>query len=145
MIFVDESIHSNLDLICVSFVYSPDDPGSEIDRALKHAGLEPGLDEYKSGVQMSGKPHLHALRESIGDIALGCQFAVYVAPLSELSSLQTSVVKIALEIIQANALPTPQHLFIDEGMVGGYSADATRLIVHHGCDSKQVLGVSLGD
>jgi len=145
MIFVDESIHSDLDLICVSFVYSPEDPASEINRVLKHAGLEPGHDEYKSGVQMFGKPHLHALRESIGSIALGCKFAVYVAPLSELSSLQSSVVRIAHEIVQANALPTPQYLFIDEGMVGGYVADATQLIVYRGCDSKQVRGVQLAD
>ncbi|MEQ3438788.1 DUF3800 domain-containing protein [Stenotrophomonas maltophilia] len=145
MIFVDESIHKDLDLICVSFVHSTEDPHPDIERALKHAGLEPGLDEYKSGVRMVGKPHLHGLRDAIGAIAMGCRFAVYVAPLSELARLQASVVDVGTSIVRANSLAKPQSLFLDEGMAGRYSCDPSELVVHAGCDSKHRLGIQLAD
>lgn len=145
MIFVDESIHKDLDLICVSFVHSTEDPHPDIERALKHAGLEPGLDEYKSGVRMVGKPHLHGLRDAIGAIAMGCRFAVYVAPLSELARLRASVVDVGTSIVRANSLAKPQSLFLDEGMAGRYSCDPSELVVHAGCDSKHRLGIQLAD
>lgn len=145
MIFVDESIHQDLDFICVSFVFSTEDPRPEIERALRHTGLEPELDEYKSGIRMVDKPHLHGLRQDIGGIAMGCRFAVYVAPLSELARLQGSVVDVAKVIVRANSLATPQDLFIDEGMAGRHSSYPSELVVHTGCDSKLILGVQLAD
>ncbi|WP_313139289.1 hypothetical protein [Stenotrophomonas sp.] len=145
MIFVDESIHKDLDLICVGFVYSKEDPRRDIERALRQSGLEPGLDEYKSGVRMVGQPHLHRLRDDIGSIALGCRLAVYVAPLSERPLLHSSIVEVAKAIVRANSLTIPQDLFIDEGMPGKHGSDASELLIHANCDSRLVAGVQLAD
>lgn len=145
MIFVDESIHKDLDFICVGFVYSMEDPRSHIERALRHAGLEPGQDECKSGTRMVDMPHLQGLRDTIGEIAMGCRFAVYIAPLSEWPRLRSSIAEVAKSIVRANSLAIPQDLYIDEGMPGKYGSDALELLVHASCDSKLVPGVQLAD
>jgi len=145
VIFVDESIQHPLGFICVGFVYTSEDIAPGVHGALRDAGLEPCVDEYKSGRRMTGIPHLHVLREGIGRIAVGCRLAVYIAPPSERARLLDPILEVARSIVQANDLPRPQPLFLDEGITGRSRPDAAWLDVHTGCDSKQVPGIQLAD
>ncbi|WP_321387137.1 hypothetical protein [Alcaligenes phenolicus] len=145
MIFVDESIHDQLDFICVGMVYTPWEVDTDVERALRDAGMRPYFDEYKSGRRTENQPNLHTLRDAIGDIALNCRLAIYIASTSERARILSSIVEVAQSIIQANILPVPQNLFVDEGMIGKHQAAPEQLIVHAGCNSKRTLGIQLAD
>lgn len=145
MIFADESIQPALGYLCVGFAYCNAAPDEFVSQALINAGLDPGRDEYKSGYRMHGSSSRHALRESIYALVLQrCRVAVYIAPLEERPALLGSVAEVGRHIVMANALSTPQKLFVDEGIDGKPFNDPILQVVP-GCDSRTVPGIQLAD
>lgn len=145
MIFVDESIQSELGYICLGFAYCDQSPDQEISDALASAGLTPKVDEYKSGIRMVGAGSRHDLRDRIYRIVqTNCKVGVYIGPLSERPTLLESVIETASEIVKQNALNKPHAVFVDEGLTGKDNTAAS-LALTAGCDSKLVMGIQLAD
>jgi hypothetical protein len=145
MIFVDESIQHSLGYICVGFAYCESVPDDAVNEAIASAGLAPGCDEYKSGYRMTGSSARHTLRDSIYQIVLErCKLGIYIAPVSERSTLLTSIMNIAKELIDRNGLQLPQRVFVDEGILGNFEPSES-FQVSTSCDSKKVPGIQLAD
>lgn len=145
MIFVDESIQHDLGYICVGFAYCEESPDEAINEAIARAGLVPTLDEYKSGSRMANADARHSLRNDIYRIVLDrCRLGVYISPINERPTLLAPVVATVDQIIQRNALPRPQSVFVDEGILGA-AKPSENLVVTTNCDSKLVAGIQLAD
>lgn len=145
MIFVDESIQHELGYVCVGFAYCENSPDEAVNRAIARAGLVPSLDEYKSGARMANAEAMRELRDSIYHIVLGhCRLGLYVGSIDERPNLLVPVVATAKRLIQRNALPRPQHVFVDEGIAGAAEiGDGINLSIN--CDSRHVPGIQLAD
>ena len=145
MIFVDESIQDSLGYICVGFAYCEEDPSELVNRAIKEVGLTPGIDEYKSGYRMANSPSRHKLRDLIYRIVLEhCKLAVYIAPTSERPGLREAVAETANLIVQKNGLSSPQHVLLDQGILGS-APPRDDLVIVPNCDSKLHPGIQLAD
>ena len=145
MIFVDESIQHSLGYICVGFAYCKSLPDDAVNEAIASAGLAPGCDEYKSGYRMAGSSSRHVLRDSIYQIVLErCKLGIYIAPVSERSTLLTSIMDIAKELIDRNDLQLPQRVFVDAGILESFEPSES-FQVSTSCDSKKVPGIQLAD
>lgn len=145
MIFVDESIQHDLGYICVGFAYCEENTDEAVNSAISRAGLVPTLDEYKSGSRMVNENARHSLRNDIYRVVLErCRLGVYISPISERTTLLAPVAAIADQIIQRNALPWPQAVFVDEGILGVAESSET-LVLTTNCDSKLVTGIQLAD
>jgi len=145
MIFVDESIQEALGYICVGFAYCEEEPNEAVNNAIAQAGLVPGVDEYKSGYRMASSGARHNLRDSIYQIVLErCKLGVYIAPLSERTSLLTSTVDVADQLIRRNGLCLPQCIFVDQGIAGCIDPHSGMEVIP-GCDSRLVPGIQLAD
>lgn len=145
MIFVDESIQSELGYICLGFAYCEQSPDQYVYGALAEAGLTAGVDEYKSGARMVGADARHELRESIYHIVqTSCRLGVYIGHADERPTLLDSVIETADQIVKHNGLQQPQPVFVDEGIFGKAAAgEALSLTID--CDSKLVTGIQLAD
>ena len=145
MIFVVESIQHDLGYICVGFAYCEEAPDEAVNNAISRAGLVPSLDEYKSGSKMANEKARHDLRNSIYRIVLeSCKLGVYIGPIGERPTLAASVVATVDQIIQRNALPRPQRVFVDGGILG-VAEPSENLVLTTNCDSKLVTGIQLAD
>ena len=54
--YFDESIQQRAEFIVGAFVYSETDLTPAVFKAISGAGLEPRVDEFKSGMQMDSRP-----------------------------------------------------------------------------------------
>lgn len=145
MIFVDESIQDSLGYICVGFAYCEDDPSELVNSAIKKVGLNPGIDEYKSGYRMGNSTPRHELRDEVYGIVLqNCKIGVYIAPTSERPRLRQSVAEVAQQITQRNGLSRPQSVLLDEGILGR-TPSLNDVLVLPECDSKLTPGIQLAD
>lgn len=145
MIFVDESIQHDLGYICVGFAYCDEEPTDAVNSAISRAGLTPTLDEYKSGARMAHAQGLRDLRADIYRIVLDtCRLGLYIGPTSERPILLKSVVATADQIIQRNALPRPQAVFVDEGITGA-AVPTENMELTVDCNSKFIPGIQLAD
>lgn len=147
MIFVDESIQHDLGYICVGFAYCERSPDEWVRSAICHAGLVPGIDEYKSGVRMVNAEARRFLRESISQVVLdNCKLGVYIGPIAERPDLLCAVADTARRIVVRNRLPAPQAVYVDVGIYGKWPplADVSIKLIPN-CDSKTVFGIQLAD
>jgi len=145
MIFVDESIQHDLGYICVGFAYCQQAPDEAVNAALSRSGLMPTVDEYKSGARMAKAEGLHRLRDSINHIVLeNCKIGVYIGSRSERPKLLKYVIETANKIVQHNALPRPQAVFVDEG-IAGIAEPNENIVLTTNCDSKLIPGIQLAD
>ena len=96
---------------------------------------------------MIASPERQQLRHEVSQIVLGnCKLGVYIAPVSERSTLLCGIVTAVREMIVANDLPLPQQVFIDQGIHGKpEDVDKDRVTLIPSCDSRTVLGIQLAD
>lgn len=145
MIFVDESIQHSLGYICVGFAHCEEPPDEAIDLAMVEAGLKPGVDEYKSGYRMIGSSARQLLRDSIYELVrTHCRLGIYIASTQQRTTLLSSVVEAASQLVQVNRLRSPQQLYVDEGILGSYKSTKYVQVTQH-CDSRRVRGIQLAD
>lgn len=147
MLYVDESIQSDLGYICIGFAFCEADPALLVKNALIEAGFNPNHDEYKSSYKMNGSDSAarHQLREAISDIVIEhCKIGIYIASSDERRELLKHIEDCSRLIIRNNKLKTPQSVFIDEGIHGLKIYD-DELIIEHNQDSKITSGIQLAD
>jgi hypothetical protein len=151
VIYVDESIQESLGYIATAIAYCEVNPAPLVASALLRAGLNPNVDEYKSGVRMQSAPALRMLRDEIVAIARDhARIAVLFTPNSERGRLGEYLLEALAEMLSANSLPISQHCFIDEG-IALPDSEARRQLQLGGMtiwpdsDSRHVLGLQLAD
>ncbi|MCH7760411.1 hypothetical protein IIA15_03285 [candidate division TA06 bacterium] len=151
--YFDESIQERAGFIVGAFVYSTNDLMPSVFSALAEAGLQPGVDEFKSGVRMAAHPEQAKARDGLRELLMDVRVGVIVVPSSERLSLGTEALVGLTKIINANDLTDVSHqVFFDEGIV----VDRTSLESFHDnvgaeCDinldqdSRTIGGIQLAD
>lgn len=151
MIYIDESIQSDLGYICTAFVYAKESIDSDVNDALLTAGLIPGENEFKSGARMEGKPHLHKLREDLlGIIQAKTIIGVLITSVTHRETLGNEISNTLVKLIEANKLSNLEKIYIDQGIRIGNIPSLRKIQelgikVYQNSDSKKVFGIQLAD
>ncbi len=86
--FFDESIHQRGGFALGAFVYTPSDPTTKLRKALKAAGLKPGIDEFKSGTHVGRNPRQAKARDYIQNVLRDSgRIALVIVPASKSDAL----------------------------------------------------------
>jgi len=155
-IYVDESIHPKLDFAVTAFVCAKNDIDPLVNSALTKAGLVPGVDEFKSGARMQGKPELQTLREDLYRLIMEkCRIAFLFTSVANRKYLGSEALA-ALEniLIKNNISPEITSAYFDQGMFSSAQTaqkekhtftELSRIEFHPEQDSKTCLGIQLAD
>ena len=115
--YFDESIQGHAGFIVGAFVYSKTDLTPAVFEVISHAGMEPGVDEFKSGVRMDVRPDQVKARAGLRRILRTLRIGLAVVPVSTRSSLGREALVALEKIIVANGLVTSGHqVYFDQGI-----------------------------
>ena len=151
--YFDESIQQRAGFIVGAFVYSETDLTQAVFKAISDAGLEPQVDEFKSGARMDSRPDQVKARAGLRKILRTVRIGLTVIPVSVRSTLGTEALVALEKIIVANELVASQHeVYFDEGitvdpdMVAGLGARVgVSCDVFFDQDSRLVGGIQIAD
>lgn len=116
--YFDESIQQRVGFIVGAFVYSDTDLTPAVFQGIAAAGLRPGVDEFKSGVRMDGRPAHAAARESLRELLQGTRVGLVVVPADRRGDLGTEALAGLEKIIRANELAASgHHAYFDQGII----------------------------
>lgn len=154
-IYFDETLQPRAGFALGAFVWLPDGTEEPIAAALREAGMEPGVDEFKSGARMDRAPHLQRLRNRLQGLLMQSRVAVLVAPLANRRRLGEDALIALDRILTANGLRDQDlTVSLDEGLftsVDHGETVAAKLGFPATChlrfeqDSRAVLGLQLAD
>ncbi len=153
-VYVDESIHANLDFIVCAFVFSKAGLDEPVMEALKAAGLQPGIDEFKSGTHMQNNPAQQSLREALLGIAgQHTRIALAVSPALSRASLGEWCLSALRAIVRRNGFHGMHFdVHFDEGIVasttGSVVAELKELCdvaIYSKQDSRACFGIQVAD
>lgn len=152
--FVDESIHDRGGFILASIIYCPTSPRAPVCDALRAVGMQPGVDEYRSGRIKRGDTVQAELRERLLSIVGQCRIAVAVVPRDLRPALGQELLGATAFVIRENQLSADGlEVYFDEGIFssprGSAIASASSLPpgirFYPASDSKKVVGLQLAD
>lgn len=151
--YFDESIQRRAGFIIGAFVYSEKDLTPSVFEVLERAGLVPGMDEFKSGARMHGRPEHVNAREGLRGLLQRVRLGLIVVPADDRDNLGSEAIAGLEKIIRANELTTSNHrVYLDEGvtatpeLVESFRARiGVPFEVFLNQDSKSVGGIQLAD
>ena len=151
--YFDESIQQRAGFISGAFVYSETGLTAAVFKAISDAGLEPRVDEFKSGARMDRRPDQVKARTGLRRILQNLRIGLTVVPVSARRTLGTEALVALEKIILANGLVTSRHkVYFDEGisvdpdMIAGLGARVgVPCAVFINQDSKLVGGIQVAD
>ena len=152
--YFDESIQHRAGFIVGAFVYSKTDLTPAVFKAISDAGLEPRVDEFKSGARMDMRPEQVKARAGLRRILQTLRIGLAVVPVSTRSSLGTEALFALEKIIVANWLVASGHqVYFDEGIAVDPDMTAGLLGARVGVpchvflnqDSRLVGGIQVAD
>ena len=153
--YFDESVHPKGKFALGAFAYSESSLEQPVADALRRSGLNPYIDEFKSGALMVRHPeqaHARGLLWSV--IHKHCQIGIIVAPASPLEMLGREALQGLVKIVSTHSFDNPAHdVFFDEGIFpSSRTADrAAKGISSANCqfhfeqDSVRILGLQVAD
>lgn len=115
-IYFDESIRAQHGFILGAYVLCGPDELAAVARALRTAGLKPGVDEFKWRLPMHGNPHLQELRASLVDILSHTRLGFLVVNADERTDLGEHALRGLVKIVTSNDLPWNLRVFFDQGV-----------------------------
>jgi len=151
--YFDESIQQRAGFIIGAFVYSEEDLTAAVFEAIAAAGLRPGVDEFKSGMQMDRHPQHAAARELLRGLLQARRVDMVVAPAEGRSDLGTEALMGLEKILRAKDLMAAQHqVYLDQGilvkadLVDGFTRrSGVACEFHLTQDSRSVGGLQVAD
>lgn len=154
--YFDESISTRAGFAIGAFVFSDEDLGHSVARALSRNGFTPGVDEFKSSARMQNNQKLHDLRESIQEIVSKswCKVGVSITPIEPRNKIGPDSLRCLEKIISANNLEDRKiDVYFDEGLfIKAPSQKAARdanshlnCALHLEQNSKRKGGIQIAD
>ena len=116
--YFDESVHTRAKFVLGAFTYSETSLDGPVADALRQSGLEPYVDEFKSGSLMSEHPEQARARDLLRSvISKFCHIGIVVSPSSRLELLGPEALLGLDKILSTNSFDSPMHdAFFDEGI-----------------------------
>lgn len=121
--------------------------------AIASAGLHPGVDEFKSGARIDGRPELASAREALRGLLQTLRVGLILVPAGARSDLGTEALAGLGKIIRANGLSTlGLRIYFDEGITidpalvadfGARVGGPCEVLLNQ--DSKSVGGIQVAD
>lgn len=151
--YFDESIQAPAGFIIGAFVYSQTELTERVFEALSSAGLNPGVDEFKSGGRIDSRPELAKARESLRLLVERVRIGVIVSPSSARANLGNEALIALGKFLRANGIESLAHrVYIDEGITADSAAVAqfTQRVgpqceLYFNQDSRIVGGIQVAD
>lgn len=151
--YFDESIQGRAGFIIGAFVYSEADLTPSVFEAIATAGWQPGVDEFKSGARMDGRPAHANAREALRGLLQSLRVGLVVVPAYGRDDLGAEAPAGLEKIIRANELTASGHrVYFDEGItvesnpVGNFGARiGVPCEIFLGQNSKLVGGIQVAD
>lgn len=154
--YFDESKHRKEGFILGAFVYAESDPNRLIIKSIKHCGLTPGVDEFKSGYYMAQNPKQKNLRDELRNIIFSeTKIGILIIPCNRISDLCKEANNCLSMIINNNNLRHELHeVYFHRGICPKKEIAeniAKRLGLTKNCkfhyeqDSKKIYGIQLAD
>jgi hypothetical protein len=155
--YFDESMHARGQFVLGAFVYSEQPLDAEVSRSLRHVGLRPGIDEYKSGLRADRNPEQVKLRGLLRRLFVHheVRLGLVVSPLGDPPGFAADALLCLSKLATSNQFESDRHeAYFDEGVFQPPSrADrlrqATRLadtiVLHPSNDSRIVGGIQAAD
>ena len=118
--YFDESIQQRAGFMIGAFVYSDTDLTTAVFEGIAAARLRPGVDEFKSGMRMDGRPEHAAARESLWELLQRTRVGLVVVPADRRDDLGVEALMGLEKIIRANKLTASgHHVYFDQGIIVG--------------------------
>lgn len=151
--YFDETIQERGGFIIGAFVYASNDMTPEVYSAIDQVGLQPGVDEFKSGARMDRNPNQAKLRGQLSNVLMNTSVGIVVLPVSERELLGREAIVGLQKILCANGLDQQPHkVFLDEGIAVDLQTQQSFLEgvgalceLHPSQDSRVVGGIQLAD
>jgi len=155
--YFDESIHSRAGLIVGAFVHTEAPLEPAVAAVLRRLGLQPGIDEYKSGTRIPTDPVEAKLREDLRDEIqrLYGRVGLLVAPSTDRHLLARDAMAALKKLLSTNTFDSRAHTaYFDEGVFTGSTVahrlaielDLSELVtIEPSVDSRVVGGIQVAD
>jgi len=154
--FIDESIHADLGFIASALVFDNGRLTALVADALQSVAMEPGREEFKSGVRMDGNPKFQALRyRLLSAMGLDVRIAVVFTPSVNRSILGRDLLEYLTLICRRNGIePALLQAYFDEGlfpsveqakMCAAAMPNLQNAELNFEQDSKRILGIQVAD
>lgn len=154
--YFDESLHSKANFILGAFAYSETALEGYVADALRQSGLEPGVDEFKSGARMSLNPSQSEARGRLRCVVQDhCRIGLVIVSESCRRTLGNYALKGLNKILTTNRFESDTHeVFFDKGifpsvetgkLAASQSFPRTDCRFHFEQDSRLLLGLQLAD
>lgn len=151
--YFDETIQERGGFIIGAFIYTEEDITPDVYSAIEQVGLQPGIDEYKSGSRMDRNPRQAMLRIQLSQSLRYTKVGLVVLPANERALLGNEAIIGLQKILRANKLDQiPHKVFVDEGIA--IDSDTQRLFLggagslcelYTSQDSRIVGGLQMAD
>jgi hypothetical protein len=154
--YFDESIHPKCNFILGAFAYSEDSLDGPVSDALRHCGLTPRVDEFKSGTYMTGNHVQVSARALLKSIVRNyCRIGVVIAPNVPRRLIGHEALNGLNKILATASFRSSSHeVFFDRGIFAGSVAgqveaeticDGRPCRFHFEQDSRKILGLQVAD
>lgn len=151
--YFDESIHERGGFILGAFVYSREDISPLVFQAIKELGLEPGKDEFKSGMKMAGDTIYSYLRDQLLSLLHKVKLGLVVVPSYERKSLGREALRGLYKIFHANKLSYERHFaYFDQGITFEHEEELIDELnlwcyfdIYTDQDSRKIAGLQIAD
>jgi hypothetical protein len=114
--YFDESIHERAGFILGAFVYSEADLSKPVAEALSSLGLQPGVDEFKSGDRVSDRERRSALRYLLRLEMQDTRLGIVVTSTQERRRLGNEALIGLSRITEVNELGREHAVYVDQGI-----------------------------
>jgi hypothetical protein len=150
-------MHARGQFVLGAFVYSEQSLDPEVGRAIRHVGLTPGKDEYKSRLRADHHPEQVKLRARLRRLFTDhhVRLELVVSPLGDPSGFAEDTLKCLVKLVTRNVFENDRHeAYFDEAVFQPPSR-VTRLrqtvglpdevLIHPSNDSRVIGGIQVAD
>jgi hypothetical protein len=138
----DESVHPKCKFILGAFAYSEDSLERPVSDALRHSGLTPGVDEFKSGAYMDDSLEQVSARSFLKSVVCKhCRIGVVVAPDSPRFLIGPEALHGLNKILATASFRSSSHeVFFDRGIFASAASPVQSLLACAGSHDYSARG-----
>lgn len=154
-IYVDESIHTKDGFIIAAIVATTNSIEDDISKALTSAGLQPGVDEYKSRNPKANNPAAQKLRADLHAVLFQhhCYIGLVICDITERTKIAEYALKLIAQMVACGRFSNQSVIInFDDGLLTSTPENFLKsqfplenISIAPNSDSRKVYGLQLAD